>query len=88
MYKDAVSIFKVLSDENRLKILHYLKNSELCACNLEERLNLSQSGLSYHMKLLVDAGLVIKRPEGNWVHYRINEDNRDIIDLVELIINK
>lgn len=88
MYDELAKTFKVLSDRNRLLILHLLRNQELCACELEDYLNITQSGLSYHMKQLVESGLVLKRPEGSWIHYRINEKNRDVAALVEKLIEK
>lgn len=87
--KEIVSIFKALSDENRIEILNLLKNEEQCACLLLEKLNLSQSGLSYHMKILTEAGLVIARPEGKWINYKIdNENTKELISILEGIFNK
>ncbi|EDS71406.1 ArsR/SmtB family transcription factor [Anaerofustis stercorihominis] len=86
MYQDEIKKFKALSDENRLTIIHSLKNNEKCACKLLDELNISQSTLSHHMKILCDAGLVIFRKEGKWMHYRINKDEvQNIIDLLESI---
>lgn len=68
----AARIFKAIGDENRLHILALLRNGERCACRLLEDLEISQSTLSHHMKLLCDAGLVIGRKEGKWVHYSID----------------
>lgn len=79
--------FKSLSDDNRIMILKMLKDKELCACKLLDGLNLSQSGLSYHMKILTDIGLVKARPEGKWIHYRLNQEQygKIIDDIVNLI---
>ena len=86
MYQDEIKKFKALSDENRLTIIHSLKNNEKCACKLLDELNISQSTLSHHMKILCDAGLVIFRKEGKWMHYRINKDEvQNIIYLLESI---
>lgn len=86
MYQDEIKKFKALSDENRLTIIHSLKNNEKCACKLLDELNISQSTLSHHMKILCDAGLVVFRKEGKWMHYRINKDEvQNIIDLLESI---
>ena len=67
----AARIFKAIGDENRLHILSLLRNGERCACKLLEDLDISQSTLSHHKKLLCDAGLVVGRKEGKWVHYSI-----------------
>ena len=52
----------------------FLRDGELCACELIERLDIGQSTLSYHMKILCDSGIVINRQEGKWAHYRISEE--------------
>lgn len=72
-YEKKLSIFKALSDERRLKILELLKAGEECACLLSEQLEMAQSSLSYHMKILCDSGLVESRQEGKWTHYQLSE---------------
>lgn len=69
--RKIVGIFKALGDENRIRILKILRSGEKCACHLLEELNISQSTLSHHMKILCDAGLVTGRKEGKWMHYCI-----------------
>ena len=64
-------IFKALGDENRIRILKLLKCGEKCACKLLEELNISQSTLSHHMKILCDAEIVTGRKDGKWMHYSI-----------------
>ncbi|ULQ60989.1 metalloregulator ArsR/SmtB family transcription factor [Brucepastera parasyntrophica] len=66
-------LFKVLSDETRLKIFSLLSNDERCACNILEEVNISQPTLSYHMKMLTDCGLVEGRKDGQWMRYTMNE---------------
>lgn len=66
-------IFKAFCDENRLKILEMLRGGEKCACVLLESLQISQSTLSHHMKILCDSGIVNSRKEGKWTHYSISE---------------
>jgi ArsR family transcriptional regulator len=68
-----VHIFKAFCDEHRLSILNLLQSGEKCACILLERLDISQSTLSHHMKILVDSGIVNARKDGKWTHYSINE---------------
>ena len=72
----AVKLFKALSDPNRLAIMALLREGEKCACVLLERLELTQPGLSYHMKVLCGSGLVESRQEGKWTHYRLSEEGR------------
>ena len=69
--QEIVSLFKALSDENRIRILRMLYGGEKCACKLLEELNISQPTLSHHMKILCDAGIVTGRKEGKWTHYAI-----------------
>ncbi|MDD4095741.1 MAG: metalloregulator ArsR/SmtB family transcription factor [Oscillospiraceae bacterium] len=65
-------IFNALADERRLRILSMLKGCERCACAIKDELDLPQSSLSYHMKILCDSGLVTDRREGKWTYYSIN----------------
>jgi len=66
-------VFKAFCDENRLKILKRLRGGEKCACVLIEDIGIGQSALSYHMKILVESGIVSARQEGKWTHYSISE---------------
>ena len=82
MNRDLVKtakIFKAFSVAIRLEILDLLKNGEECACDLLEELDLTQSGLSYHMKILIESGIVTAREEGKWVYYSISEQGRQKI---------
>ena len=76
--KRIPSIFKALCDENRVRILKYLTGGQKCACKLLEDLNIAQSTLSHHMKILTDSGLVMGRKEGKWIHYSISKVGIDI----------
>ncbi len=73
----TAKIFKALCDPNRLDILDLLRSGEKCACVLLEQLKLTQSGLSYHMKILCESGLVASRQEGKWTHYRLDPAGRE-----------
>jgi ArsR family transcriptional regulator, arsenate/arsenite/antimonite-responsive transcriptional repressor len=70
----AVELFHALSDETRLAIVQRLRNGEHCVCDLTDLLDAAQSRLSFHLKVLKDAGLVTDRKEGRWVHYSLNRD--------------
>jgi len=70
-------VFKALCDEKRLEILEKLRGGEKCACVLLEQMDIGQSGLSYHMKILCDSGIVKSRQEGKWTHYSLSENGRD-----------
>ncbi|OYP49897.1 ArsR family transcriptional regulator [Lachnotalea glycerini] len=66
-------VFKAFCDEKRLAILELLRSGEKCACVLIEQMEIGQSSLSYHMKILCDSGIVESRQEGKWTHYKISE---------------
>ncbi len=72
--KQSALCFKALSDETRLKIIDMLKGGTMCACKILEQFSITQPTLSYHMKLLVDCGLVVGQKDGIWNHYSINFD--------------
>lgn len=70
-------VFKALCDENRVRILKYLLGGEKCACHLLDDLNIAQSTLSHHMRVLTDSGLVAGRKEGKWMYYSISPEGVD-----------
>ena len=74
MYEKEALIFKALADETRLRILHLLTEEERCACRIQEVFGCSQPTISYHMRLLTEAGLVIARREGAMMCYRAADD--------------
>jgi ArsR family transcriptional regulator len=65
-------LFHALSDETRLRIVARLLAGEQCVCNLTDALGAGQSRLSFHLKTLKDAGLVVDRREGRWIHYSLS----------------
>jgi ArsR family transcriptional regulator, arsenate/arsenite/antimonite-responsive transcriptional repressor len=71
-YEQNAKVFKAFCDENRLRVLECLREGEKCACALIEDLGIGQSALSYHMKILVESGIVSARQEGKWTHYSIS----------------
>ena len=66
------SIFKVLSDKQRRDILVLLKEGRLNAGEIAEKLGVTPAALSYHLKLLKDAELVMEYKNKNFVYYEIN----------------
>jgi ArsR family transcriptional regulator len=66
-------IFKAFCDETRLMALEHLRGGEKCACVLLEKVDVGQSTLSHHMKILVESGVVSARSEGKWTYYSINK---------------
>jgi ArsR family transcriptional regulator len=73
-HAEYVTAFKALSDETRLKIIDMLSCGEMCACHILEKFSISQSTLSYHMKTLVDSGLVNGVRDGAWMRYTLNKE--------------
>lgn len=69
----VIEILKVLSDTNRLRILNLLYVQELCVCELEYLLGISQSNLSKHLRLMSDAGFLESRRENKFAYYKIKE---------------
>ncbi len=68
--------FSALSDEFRLKILVYLyAHGEQCVCDISDFFSLGQSNISYHLKLLSDAGIINKRKVAVWNYYSINQNH-------------
>ena len=63
--------WKALSDATRLGILEMLRGGERCVCDLQDGLEAAQSRLSFHLRVLKEAGLVTDRREGRWAYYSI-----------------
>ena len=76
-YQESTKVFKALCDPKRLAILEQLRSGEKCACVLQGPMELTQSGLSYHKRILCDSGLVESRQEGKWTHYRLSGAGRE-----------
>lgn len=67
----AAALFHALSDATRLELLELLRNGERCVCDLTDELGAAQSRLSFHLRVLKEAGLVSDRKEGRWCYYAI-----------------
>lgn len=72
LYQKNANVFKAFCDEKRLRILELLGSGEKCACVLMDEMNMPQSSLSYHLKVLCESGIVQARQEGKWTHYKIS----------------
>ena len=73
--EDLVLLLKALSDDTRLRIFALLTRAELCVCEIEDILDLSQSLVSNHLAVLRRAGLVESRrdsEDGRWIFYQAN----------------
>ena len=67
----ARQLLKALADPLRLQVIEALGGGERCVCDLTADLGLAQSKLSFHLKVLKQAGLLADRQEGRWVYYRL-----------------
>lgn len=75
--------FHALSDVTRLQILRILRQGECCVCDLMDHVGAAQSRLSFHLRILKEAGLVTDRREGRWVYYAVEPDA--IAELVAIL---
>jgi len=71
--KQLERVFKALGQSTRLKIIFLLNEQELCVCELEHILGLSQSAVSQHMRILKGADLVNEERKGQWIFYSLNK---------------
>jgi ArsR family transcriptional regulator, arsenate/arsenite/antimonite-responsive transcriptional repressor len=65
---------KAVADESRLAILNELAAGERCVCDLMEDLDLKQPLLSFHLKILKEAGLITCRRDGRWCYYAVSAE--------------
>lgn len=80
------AIFKALGNEDRLRILEALRDSERCGCELQVVLDAPQSTVATHLRKLRETGLVRSRKKGKWSYYRIADTAvLQILDLVRAI---
>jgi len=85
--RDLARVFKALSEPPRLQILALvLRHGELCGCEVERFLDLSQSAASRHLRVLRDAELLEDRRDGQWVYYGLpSRPVRATSDLLALL---
>lgn len=67
---DRARLFKALGDDVRLKLLHLMRDQEVCVCDLTTLLGMAQGTLSHHLSVLHQAGLVTARKQGRWNYYQ------------------
>lgn len=82
-----VEILKALSDENRMRIVNILLPGELCVCEIEYLLNMTQTNVSRHLKILKTAGIIERNKQAQWIHYHISESfkekNPDLVRYIQ-----
>jgi ArsR family transcriptional regulator len=74
---ENAKIFKAFGDSTRLMVLDLLQTGEKCACVLLEKVDVKQSTLSHHLKILVDSGVVTARKNGKWTYYSISAEGSE-----------
>lgn len=65
-------LFQAFADGYRIQIVELLRDQEVCACDIAAHLGITQSKLSFHLKILREANLIQGRQEGRWIYYRLN----------------
>lgn len=82
------SIFKVLSDKNRLRIINLLLQNDLCVCEIEIILQLNQSNVSRNLRLLRKNNFVETRKDAQWIHYEISSSfKKENVELIKYLEN-
>jgi ArsR family transcriptional regulator, arsenate/arsenite/antimonite-responsive transcriptional repressor len=80
----AAELFHALSDPIRIDVVAMLVDGERCVCDLMDALGVQQSRLSWHLKTLVDAGIITGRRDGRWNYYSLSKDalteGREMLD--------
>jgi len=71
--REFIKVMKALSDPNRVKLLKMLQRKNMCVCEIQAALGISQPTVSKHLKILTDAGLVDYRKDGLWVNYFLTD---------------
>ena len=80
------AVFKALGNEDRLRVLEALRDSECCGCELQVVLDAPQSTVATHLRKLKEAGLVKSRKKGKWSYYRIADTAVfELLDLAHAI---
>ena len=69
------NIFKALSDPTRARIIYILSQSSLCVCDISTILDMTQSSISHHLRVLRDTNLVKFKREGKLVIYSLDDDH-------------
>lgn len=76
---DYVVLFKALADETRLKMVKMLVEEDKCPCHLLKAFNITQPTLSYHTKILCEAGIIVGERKGALMECRINPEKIQLL---------
>jgi DNA-binding transcriptional ArsR family regulator len=72
--KEAADLFKILSVDKRIEIIELLKKEPMSVNSLADKLGVTQSAVSQHLRVLKSAGLVIDERQGYWIYYSLNKN--------------
>tara|TARA_B100000427_G_scaffold290595_1_gene266918 strand:+ start:72 stop:383 length:312 start_codon:yes stop_codon:yes gene_type:complete len=70
--QEAIDLLKALAEPIRLEIIESLSTGEKCVCDLMQETDLAQSKISFHLKVLKEAGVITDRQSGRWVYYQLD----------------
>ena len=73
-FEQAQVLLRVLAEPIRLRVVQALARGERCVCDLTAELELAQPKLSFHLKVMKEAGLITGRQQGRWVYYRLQPE--------------
>ena len=79
--RDLLRLMKALSDETRLKILRIIYKDKASTQSLAQELNISEAGVSKHLKILYDSDLLYKERNGSFIYYYLNKSLLDMIPM-------
>lgn len=87
-----IEILKALADETRLRILSQILKGEMCVCEIEECLGLTQSNASRHLTILKKAGILESYKKAQWTYYKISNvfinENKELYYYLKIKINE
>jgi ArsR family transcriptional regulator, arsenate/arsenite/antimonite-responsive transcriptional repressor len=85
---ELVKVIKALGDENRVRILNLLRKRNMCVCELESVLNVTQSNVSRHLLKLKEADIIDFEKQGQFVFYKINDPILKEYPFIQNILNR
>jgi len=75
--RNFLKVTKALSDKTKVRIFKMLQQKEMCVCEVQAVLGMAQSTVSKHLKILEDAGLIMRTKDGLWVNYQIDKHSHN-----------
>ncbi|WP_026690334.1 ArsR/SmtB family transcription factor [Alteribacter aurantiacus] len=84
-FEEAATLFKLMGDKTRLKMLAILYKDECCVCELVEIFQMSQPSISQHLRKLKNAHVVNERRRGQWIYYSLNREHPFYEQLLDLL---